>query len=199
VHSSRDPSRALSLNPIGLVGNCRYAVFVAQFPRPSFPEFVDEISARLVGFGVVVQAGIYLWLRSPISLVILAFGFAARVYAGPRFSPLALLVTRVVRPRLTSIAVKDVPGPPKRFAQGVGLMFSGAALVSVLAGAPTVAVTLIAMLLVAASLEAFAGLCLGCIAFRWLMKVGVIPSTVCAACNDITAHLAARSAALAQQ
>jgi Domain of unknown function (DUF4395) len=87
----------------------------------------------------------------------------------------------------------------KRFAQSIGLSFSGAALVGVLLGSPTLAVTLIAMLLVAASLEAFVGLCLGCIAFRWLMRAGVIPSTVCAACNDITAHLAARSAALAQQ
>jgi Domain of unknown function (DUF4395) len=172
---------------------------VARFPRPSFPESVDEVSARLVGFGVVLQAGLYLWLRSPISLVVLAFGFAARVYSGPRFSPLGLLATRVVRPRLTNVAAKIVPGPPKRFAQGVGLAFSAAALISVVVGSSALAVTLIAMLLVAASLEAFAGLCLGCIAFRWLMRAGVIPSTVCAACNDISAHLAARSAALAQQ
>jgi Domain of unknown function (DUF4395) len=172
---------------------------VARFPRASFPESVDEISARLVGFGVVAQAGLYLWLRSPVSLVVLAFGFAARVYSGPRFSPLALFVTRVLRPRLTNVAPQIVPGPPKRFAQGVGLVFSAAALVGVALGSSTAALFLISMLMVAASLEAFAGLCLGCIAFRWLMRAGVIPSTVCAACNDITAHLAARSAALAQQ
>jgi Domain of unknown function (DUF4395) len=172
---------------------------VARFPRPSFPESVDEVSARLVGFGVVVQAGLYLWLRSPISLAVLTFGFVARVYSGPRFSPLGLLATRIVRPRLTNVAARIVPGPPKRFAQAIGLLFSGAALVSVLFGSPALAVTLIAMLLVAASLEAFVGLCLGCIAFRWLMRAGVIPSTVCAACNDITAHLATRAAALAQQ
>jgi Domain of unknown function (DUF4395) len=172
---------------------------VPRFPHPSFPESVDEISARLVGFGVVGQAGLYLWLRSPISLAVLVFGFAARVYSGPRFSPLGLFVTRVLRPRLTNITPKIVPGPPKRFAQGVGLAFSFAALASVALGSPTAAVVLIGMLTIAASLEAFAGLCLGCIAFRWLMRAGVIPSTVCAACNDITAHLAARSAALAQQ
>jgi hypothetical protein len=189
----------IPLKPIGLVGNCRYDRHVARFPRPSFPESVDEVSARLVGLGVVVQAGVFLWLRSPISLAILAFGFAARVYSGPRFSPLGLLVTRVLRPRLTQVAAKIVPGPPKRFAQGVGLVFSGGALLSIVLGAPAVAVVLISMLMFAASLEAFAGLCLGCVAFRWLMKAGVIPSTVCAACNDITAHLAARAASLAQQ
>ncbi len=166
--------------------------------RPSFPETVDDISARLVGFGVVVQSAIYLWLRSPISLVVLVFGFGARVYSGPRFSPLGLLVTRVVRPRLTSIQPKIVPGPPKRFAQSIGLVTSLAALATTLSGASTGAVVLICALIAAASLEAFAGVCLGCIAFRWLMRVGVIPSTVCAACNDISAHLASRSAALKQ-
>ncbi len=169
---------------------------MARFLRPSFPETVDEVSARLVGFGVVVQSALYLWLRSPISLVVLAFGFAARVYAGPRFSPLGLLVTRVVRPKLTSIAPKIVPGPPKRFAQSIGLVFSGAALIASATGAETLAVVLICGLTAAASLEAFAGICLGCTAFRWLMRVGVIPSSVCAACNDISAHLAQRSALL---
>lgn len=164
--------------------------------RPSFPETVDEVSARLVGFGVVAQSVLFLWLRSPISLAVLAFGFAARVYSGPRFSPLGVLVTRVVRPQLTKIQPKIVPGPPKRFAQGIGLGFSAAALVAALFGASGTALVLISALMLAASLEAFAGVCLGCIAFRWLMRAGVIPSTVCAACNDITAHLAARSAAL---
>ena len=33
-------------------------------------------------------------------IVPLAYGFVARVTSGPRFSPLGLAVTRVVRPRL---------------------------------------------------------------------------------------------------
>jgi hypothetical protein len=45
---------------------------------------------------------------------------------------------------------------------------------------------LIAGLTVAASLEAFVGLCLGCVMFARLMKWGLIPTTVCEACNDIS-------------
>jgi hypothetical protein len=38
------------------------------------------------------------------------------------------------------------------------------------------------MLLVAASLEAFAGFCLGCRIFAGLMRLGVIPQSVCERC-----------------
>lgn len=170
---------------------------MARSLRPSFPNPVDEVSARLVAAGVVAQAALFVWLRSPILLAVLAYGFAARVLYGPRFSPLGLLVTRVVRPRLGRIAPRFVAGPPKRFAQGIGLAFSGTALVAALAGATTLAVVVIVGLLVAASLEAFGGVCLGCIAFRWLMRIGVIPASVCDACNDIRSHLTARSTAQA--
>jgi hypothetical protein len=40
-------------------------------------------------------------------------------------------------------------------------------------------------LLVAASLEAFVGYCLGCKIFAFLMRTGVIPESVCEECNDI--------------
>ena len=45
------------------------------------------------------------------------------------------------------------------------------------------------MLLVAASLEAFAGYCLGCAMFSGLMRLGVIPESVCLECADITSRL----------
>lgn len=163
--------------------------------RPSFPNPVDEISARLVATGVVAQAALFLAVRHPLLLAVLAYGFGARVLYGPRFSPLGLLVTRVVRPRITAWAPRPVAGPPKRFAQGIGLVFTASALAATAAGAEPVALVLIVGLLGAASLEAFAGICLGCIAFRGLMRIGVIPASVCEACNDVSAHLAARAAA----
>jgi hypothetical protein len=153
-----------------------------------FPNPVNETSARLVAAGVVVQAVAFLIVREWWVLVPLAYGFVARVLAGPRFSPLGRLVTEVVTPRLR-IEHRLVPGPPKRFAQGVGVAFSVAALVAELAGSTGVAVALIAGLLVAASLEAFAGFCLGCVVFGRLMRWGVIPASVCEECNDISARL----------
>ena len=101
---------------------------------------------------------------------------------GPRLSPLGLLVTRVVSPRLP-FAERPVPGPPKRFAQAIGAVFSVTALVLVLVlGPKTAGYVVLGGLLVAASLEAFAGLCLGCKAFALLMRAGVIPEEVCERC-----------------
>jgi hypothetical protein len=41
---------------------------------------------------------------------------------------------------------------------------------------------------VAASLEAFAGICLGCRIFALAMRLGMIPGAVCEACDDLSAR-----------
>lgn len=155
-----------------------------------FPNPVNETSARLVASGVVLQGVVFLAFRQWWLLVPLAYGFLARVLSGPRFSPLGQFVTRVVTPRV-NVQHKFVSGPPKRFAQGVGLVFSGGALLAWGLGSQAGAVVLIAGLVLAASLEAFAAICLGCIAFGQLMRLGVIPAHVCEDCNDISGRLAA--------
>lgn len=159
----------------------------------TFPNPVDERSARLVAAGVVAQALFVLVVREWWTLVPLTYGFLARVAAGPRFSPLGLVVTRLVTPRLSGDPI-EVPGPPKRFAQGIGLAFSAGALAAWVLGAPTVSLVLIVGLAMAASLEAFVGYCLGCMVFGRLMQWGVIPPTVCEACNDLRDRLAAATA-----
>ena len=157
-----------------------------QFPNP-----VNETSARLVAGGAVAQSLLFLVTRQGWLLVPLAYGFLARVLSGPTFSPLGQFVTRVVTPRLRTIEHRFVPGPPKRFAQGVGFAFSGGALVAWLAGAPGVSIALIAGLAVAASLEAVFAFCLGCVVFNRLMRWGVVPESVCLECSDISRRLAA--------
>jgi hypothetical protein len=89
-----------------------------------------------------------------------------------------------------------VPGPPKRFAQAVGLTLTTVASVVGLAlGWSGAATALVAVLLVFALLESVAGFCAGCWVFGHLMRLGVIPQEVCEACNDITRR--ARPAATA--
>lgn len=152
----------------------------------TFPNPVDEVSARLVAAGVVLLAAATLLLDQPVLLVPLAYGFLARVLAGPTLSPLGLFVTRVVTPRL-GVAPRLVPGPPKRFAQGIGATLSVSALVlDVGVGAAGVADLLVGAILVAATLEAGFGICLGCVAFAGLMRAKVIPASVCEACADIS-------------
>src|SRR5207248_6207776 len=87
------------------------------------------------------------WLLVPI-----AYGFVARVATGPTLSPLGQLVTRGITPRVG--ADNPVPGPPKRFAQGIGATLTVSALVLHFGfGLTTAADVLVAMVLVAATLE----------------------------------------------
>jgi hypothetical protein len=53
-------------------------------------------------------------------------------------------------------------------------------------GLGTATWVVVALLATAAFLESALGICLGCIAFGSLMKAGVIPEDVCAACADIS-------------
>jgi hypothetical protein len=151
----------------------------------SFPDPVNEVSARLVAAGVVVMAAIILFAGQTWLVAVLAYGFVARVLTGPTLSPLGRVVTDVITPRLP-LAARPTAGPPKRFAQGIGATLSTAAVVAHFGfGSATVANVLVAMILVAASLEAFVGFCLGCTIFRGLMRLGVIPESACEACNNL--------------
>ena len=47
------------------------------------------------------------------------------------------------------------------------------------------AYVLVALVLIPASLEAFAGYCIGCKIFGILARVGIIPASLCAECADI--------------
>ena len=152
----------------------------------TFPNPVDEHAARTVATGVLVMCVAALAFRQPWILIVLAYGFWARVLTGPTLSPLGQLATRVVAPRMPG-GPRPVAGPPKRFAQAVRTAFSTTALVLWYGfGLGTAAWLVTAALAVAAFLEAALGLCLGCIAFGALMRAGVIPDEVCAACADLS-------------
>ena len=157
----------------------------------AFPNPVNEVSARLVATGVVAMAVATIALDLRWMTVVLAYGFVARVLTGPKLSPLGLLVTRVVTPALP-FEPKLVSGPPKRFAQGIGAAFTlTAVLLTYGLGRFDLAQSVLGLLGVAASLEAFAGYCLGCKAFALLMRLRVIPESVCESCNDIWSRVPA--------
>ncbi len=151
----------------------------------AFPNPVNEISARLVATGVVLMSVVAIAFDQRWLLVVIAYGFVARVLTGPTLSPLGQFVTRVVTPRVR-IAPRPVPGPPKRFAQGMGAVMSTTAVVLAFGfGLVGAAYFVLGLLVVAASLEAFAGICLGCKIFALLMRAGLIPEAVCEECNDL--------------
>lgn len=149
----------------------------------AFPNPVNEYAARITAGLVVLLAVATLLSASGWGLLLIAAGFWLRVLFGPRISPLALLSVKVLAPRLGRTRL--VPGPPKRFAQGMGAFVSTTALLLFVAGAVPAAWIVLAVLIAAASLEAFAGFCLGCVIFGLLQRRGLIPEDVCEACNNI--------------
>ena len=151
----------------------------------AFPNPVNEVSARVVAGGVVLMAALTLVTRRRWLLVPIAYGFVARALTGPTLSPLGQLATRVVTPRLPA-PPRHVPGPPKRFAQTLGAGMSVSALLLAFAGRrPRAAYALIGVLAVFATLESVFALCVGCKLFAGLMRLGLVPDEVCAACADI--------------
>lgn len=159
----------------------------------SFPNPVNDNAARVVAAGVATLALMtlatgWLWL-----IVLLAVGFAARVLGGPRFSLLGRLATQVIAPRLGP--AKLVPGPPKRFAQAIGLaLTTTAAIAGLVFGAHGLAIGLVAVLLAFATVESVFGFCAGCWLFGLLMKTGLVPADTCEECTNIWARYESYSA-----
>src|SRR5438270_1413928 len=119
----------------------------------TFPNPVDEVSARLVGAGVLTMAAATLATRRRWLLFPIAYGFVARALTGPTLSPLGQLATRVIRPRLP-VAERLTAGPPKRFAQTLGAVVTLSALaLAYPLKRPKAADALVGLMVVFATLE----------------------------------------------
>ena len=150
----------------------------------SFPETINEYAARMVAGFIVILSLAYLYSHNIYLLAFMVYGFLARVMAGPSLSPIALLVTKILIPKIGN-PYAECPGPPKRFAQFVGLVFTSSAFYFVMRGQTTTAYLLIGILAIFASLESIMGFCAGCWFFKQMMKWGWIPQRVCEKCNEI--------------
>ena len=154
----------------------------------AFPNPVNDKAARVVAAVVLATVLITLLTGAYWLLVPLAYGFWARVLTGPTLSPLGWTAQNVIAPRLGER--RPVPGPPKRFAQAIGAVMSTLALVlALIVGSHTAADVVLILFLPAAALESIVGYCVGCKLFGLLMRLGVIPDSVCLECADISGRL----------
>ncbi len=156
-----------------------------------FPTIVDEISVRLIAGVVLVLAIVALATHQWWLYAVLAADFVLRAGWGPSASPVARLVQLQVRPRV-SAAPRYTAGPPKRFAAAIGGGLTLAATALWLAGAGLPVVVIGVVMVVFPALESLGGVCVGCIAFGWLMRAGLIPESVCVDCADISRRVASR-------
>lgn len=165
-------------------GCWRYAgrVSLIGFPNPVNEKAARTVAAVVAITSIVILFTGWLWLLIP-----LAYGFWARVLTGPKLSPLGALSMKVIAPRLGEPVY--TPGPPKRFAQGIGAVLTTVAAITGLGfGWTDFALVLVGILAVFATLESVFGFCAGCFVFGQLMKIGVIPADVCEECNNIWAR-----------
>jgi hypothetical protein len=151
----------------------------------SFPNPVNETSARTVAAVVAVLAVVAVAFQQGWLLPVLAYGFVARALTGPTLSPLGQIATRLVTPRLP-VAPRYSPGPAKRFAQAIGAVFTvTATLLWYAAGEHLAASVLLGVIAVFASLEAGLGLCVGCKTFFVGMRLGLVPAQICEECSRV--------------
>jgi hypothetical protein len=151
----------------------------------SFPDPVNETSARLVAGAVAVLAVVTVAFQQGWLIPVLAYGFVARALTGPTLSPLGLLATRVITPRL-QFEHRYAPGPAKRFAQVIGAVFTvTATLLYYAADQHVAAYALVGVIAVFASLESGLGLCVGCKVFYLGMRLGLVPASVCEQCANV--------------
>ena len=151
-----------------------------QLPNP-----VNDYAARATAGLVVALAVVSIVVNQWWLYAIVAIGFALRVAGGPKYSPFGRLAVHVIVPKIWK-KEKLVPGPPKRFAQTVGLTFGIVATVLSLLGFAS-----------RADHHRPAGRrSVPRVRLRHLpglhhlrlstQRVGIIPETVCEACNNST-------------
>jgi hypothetical protein len=83
-----------------------------------------------------------------------------------------------------SLKEKLVAGPPKRFAQGIGVLISAFALIFFVLSVKEISIILMGILIIFSFLESFLGFCAGCKIFNILIRLGLIPQNICEACSN---------------
>ena len=149
----------------------------------SFPNPVNEWAARCVAGMVMALTLSAIFTGQWIIIAVLLYGFCARVATGPTLSPIGQIATRLLVPIIGKN--RPVAGPPKRFAQSIGLIITALSSVFLVLGLSNIAIGLLVILIFFASLESFFGFCFGCKLFKFLMYIKIIPEDVCEKCNNL--------------
>lgn len=157
-----------------------------------FPAQVPEKVPRVVAFQVVALGLLALASDSVWPVAFLALDFALRALVTPRYSLLAV-VAREVAPRLPGGPGLPILYQPKRFAATLGFAFFTASTVLYLVpGARMIGEVLAGMVVGLATLEAFAGVCVGCHIHALLVRFGVLKAPACESCGPVAIAARAR-------
>ena len=132
---------------------------------------MNEWAARCVAGMVMGLTLSAIFTDQWIIIAVLLYGFCARVATGPTLSPIGQIATRLLVPIIGKN--RPVAGPPKRFAQFVGLIFSLTALILFFIVDSSLPYRIVLAVLAGfAFLESIVGFCAGCWFFKLMMSWG---------------------------
>jgi hypothetical protein len=117
------------------------------------PRFAAWVTSAVLAVALLTGSGVLVAVQAAV--------FAVGAVGGLRRAPYGLLYRALVAPGLGPVRERE-PEAPVRFAQLVGLLFTLVGAAGYLLGAPTVGAVATGLALVAALLNAAAGVCLGC-------------------------------------
>jgi len=129
---------------------------------------INENKARLTAFFVLVLTIIFLATSLWIIMAFLTIDFFLRANNWGKYSLLGILSDAVIKQ--LNIKNKPTDRAPKRFAAGVGLLFSLGILILYFFQLTTLAIIVTAVLVLFAFLESFVGFCAGCYVYSALKK-----------------------------
>lgn len=121
---------------------------------------INENKARVNAFFVLGLAVTFLLTSVWLIFALLAVDFLLRATNWAKYSPIGFLSDAVIGQ--LKIKNKPVDRAPKRFAAGVGFVFTAGILILLALQQHFAAQVLTVVLIIFACLEAFAGLCVGC-------------------------------------
>ena len=130
---------------------------------------INENKARLTAFFVFVSGTAFLITGLSVIVAFLMFDFFLRVNNWGKYSPLSILSDVLIRQ--LKIRNQPVDRAPKRFAAGVGLVFTIGILILTLLHLTIVTLIVTTVLLFFAFLESVVGFCAGCYVYNGLQIV----------------------------
>jgi hypothetical protein len=135
---------------------------------PVSTERINENVTKVAAFLTLVVATASVLFKQPALFIALGFDFALRAFTNGTYSPIRYLSKRLSI--FLNLDVKLTDAAPKKFAAGLGLVFSIVISVLQLTQYINLANITAGMLVACASLEAFAGYCIGCVMYTYLVS-----------------------------
>jgi hypothetical protein len=161
----------ISINFIDFIYICRLKRKInmnrSSITCPTSEEKINENVSRIAAFFVIAVASLGIYFKSPLVFIALTIDFFLRTFTKGKYSPLKYASQKLSV--YFRIPKSTVDAAPKKFAAGMGLVFS-----MIIAGLLYVqyglyADVLATVILICAGLEGLKGFCLGCIIYTYIV------------------------------